>query len=153
MHRLQGKIALITGAARGLGLAIGRRFRDEGATVVVNDLDAGAAERAASELGGMGVAADVSDSAAVDRMLARVGERYGRLDVLVNNAGINGIENEPTRAEEFRGRMLAQAAEIGAGGPIRTHLDFTVESTDESWGACSRCTSTARSTAAARRCG
>ena len=133
MHRLQGKIALITGAARGLGLAIGRRFRDEGATVVVNDLDASAAERAASELGGMGVAADVSDSAAVDRMLARVGERYGRLDVLVNNAGINGTENDPARAEEFRGRMLAQAAEIGAGGPIRTHLDFTVESTDESW--------------------
>jgi 3-oxoacyl-[acyl-carrier protein] reductase len=66
-------------------------------------------------------------------MLARVGERYGRLDVLVNNAGINGIENDPGRAEEFRGRMLAQAAEIGAGGPIRTHLDSTVEETDDAW--------------------
>jgi len=131
--RLRGKIALITGAARGLGFAIGRRFRDEGATVVVNDLDAAAADRAAAELGGLGIAADVADSAAVDRMLARVGERYGRLDVLVNNAGINGIENEPARADEFRGRMLAQAAEIGAGGPIRTHLDFTVEETDASW--------------------
>ena len=131
--RLRGKIALITGAARGLGLAIGRRFRDEGATVVVNDLDAAAADRAAKELGGLGLAADVADSAAVDRMLARVGERYGQLDVLVNNAGINGIENQPDRAEEFRGRMLAQAAEVGAGGPIRTHLDSTVEETDESW--------------------
>src|SRR4051794_7466011 len=115
MHRLDGKVALITGVARGLGLAIARRFRDEGATVVVNDLDATAAERAAAELGGMGHGADVSSSAAVERMLARVGERYGRLDVLVNNAGINGTENDPARAEEFRGRMLAQATEIGAG--------------------------------------
>jgi len=133
VQRLQGKIALITGAGRGLGLAIGRRFRDEGATVVVNDLDAGAADRAAAELGGMVVAADVSDSAAVDRMLARVGERYGRLDVLVNNAGINGIENEPARAQEFRSRMLAQAAEISQGRPVSTHLDFTVEATDAEW--------------------
>jgi NAD(P)-dependent dehydrogenase (short-subunit alcohol dehydrogenase family) len=89
--RLEGKIALITGAGRGLGLAIGRRFRDEGATVVVNDLDAAAADRAAEELGGLGIAADVADSGAVYRMLERVAERYGRLDVLVNNAGINGI--------------------------------------------------------------
>jgi 3-oxoacyl-[acyl-carrier protein] reductase len=66
-------------------------------------------------------------------MLARVGERYGRLDVRVNNAGINGIENEPARAQEFRSRMLAQAAEIGEGRPISTHLDFTVEATDEQW--------------------
>ena len=64
MNRLQGKVALVTGAARGLGLAIGRRFRDEGATVVVNDLHAVAAERAAGELGGVGIGADVGDSAA-----------------------------------------------------------------------------------------
>jgi 3-oxoacyl-[acyl-carrier protein] reductase len=133
MNRLAGKIALITGAARGLGLAIARRFRDEGATVVVNDLHAAAAERAAAEIGGMGIAADVGDSAAVDRMFARVAERFARLDVLVNNAGISGIEHRPAHAAEFRRRLLAQAAEIGAGGPIRTHLDFTVEESDEEW--------------------
>jgi NAD(P)-dependent dehydrogenase (short-subunit alcohol dehydrogenase family) len=80
MDRLQEKIALITGAARGLGLAIGRRFRDEGATVVVNDLDAGAAERAAA--GSAASAWGGRLGLRGRRPLARVGERYGRLDVL-----------------------------------------------------------------------
>jgi 3-oxoacyl-[acyl-carrier protein] reductase len=66
-------------------------------------------------------------------MLARVAARYGRLDVLVNNAGINGIEHRPERAAEFRRRMLAQMAEVAAGGPIRTHFDFTVEEPDHEW--------------------
>jgi NAD(P)-dependent dehydrogenase (short-subunit alcohol dehydrogenase family) len=86
MQRLQGKVALVTGAARGLGLAIARRFRDEGATVIVNDLDAKAAEEAAATIGGVGFGADVSDSAAVNRMFERVTTQFGRLDVLVNNA-------------------------------------------------------------------
>jgi len=88
MGRLQGKVALITGAARGLGLAIGRRFREEGASVILNDLDPVTVEKAASELGGSGIAADVSDSRAVARMFEQVASDHGRLDVLVNNAGI-----------------------------------------------------------------
>jgi len=133
MNRMKDKVALITGAARGLGLAIARRFHEEGATVVVNDLDATAAERAAAEVGGVGFGADVSDSAAVARMFDRVSDRFKRLDVLVNNAGINGLDHRPERAVEFRRKVLAQAGEIAGGGPVRTHLDFTVAESDAEW--------------------
>jgi 3-oxoacyl-[acyl-carrier protein] reductase len=133
MARLEGKVALITGAGRGLGLAMARRFREEGAEVWLNDLSAEGAEKAAAEVGGRGVAADVSDSAAVARMLETVERGSGRLDVLVNNAGINGLEQDPALADRFRSRQLAQMAELTAGGPIRTHLDITVETSDEDW--------------------
>ena len=133
MNRLSGKVALVTGAARGLGLAIARLFRAEGATVVVNDLKAAAAKEAAAAIGGTGVAADVADSAAVEHMFARVAADYGRLDVLVNNAGINGVEHRPERAAEFRRRAVAQAMELAAGGPVRTHFDFTVDEPDAEW--------------------
>jgi 3-oxoacyl-[acyl-carrier protein] reductase len=133
MARLEGKLALITGAARGLGHAMGRRFREEGAEVIVNDLDPEAAAKAAAEIGGTSLAADVSDSAAVAAMFSQVAEQHGRLDVLVNNAGISGIENDPERAADFRERMLAQAAELAAGGPIETHIDSTIDVSDDDW--------------------
>ena len=133
MARLEGKLALITGAARGLGLAMGRRFREEGAEVILNDLDPEAAAKAAAEIGASSLAADVSDSAAVAAMFAEVASRHGRLDVLINNAGINGVENDPERAADFRNRMLAQASEMMSGGPITTHIDATVDASDEDW--------------------
>ena len=133
MARLAGKVALVTGAARGLGLAIGRRFREEGAQVILNDIDAEVVDKAAAEIGATSIAADVSDSAAVREMFGRVAEEHAQLDVLVNNAGINGLEGDPERAAEFRETMLAQAAEVAAGGPIQTHVDLTVETTDEEW--------------------
>ncbi len=133
MNRLQGKVALITGAARGIGLAIAKRFVEEGASVVINDLDPVLAEKAASPLGGIAIAADVSNSAAVARMFEQVAERCGRLDVLVNNAGINGVEGDPALASQFRDKQLKQMAEMAGGGPIVTHLDATVGMTDEAW--------------------
>jgi 3-oxoacyl-[acyl-carrier protein] reductase len=131
--RLEGKVALITGAARGLGASIARLFHAEGASVIVNDLEATAAWDVAAELGGLGVGADVSDSKAVAAMFDRVAARFDRIDVLVNNAGINGVEHRPERAEEFRRKLLTQASELAAGGPVRTHLDFTVDEPDEEW--------------------
>jgi len=88
MGRLQGKTALITGAARGLGAAIARRFTDEGAKVIINDLSLDAARSTAEKLNGHGMAADVSDSASVAAMFAQVSRLVPRLDILVNNAGI-----------------------------------------------------------------
>jgi 3-oxoacyl-[acyl-carrier protein] reductase len=133
MNRLQNKVALVTGAARGLGLAIAQRFHEEGARVYINDLDPEAAEKAAAPLGGRGLAADVSDSAAVARMFEEVATEEGRLDVLVNNAGINGMEGDPEKAERYRSRSLAQMAEVAAGGPVETHTDSTVELDDVDW--------------------
>lgn len=133
MNRLNGKVALITGAARGIGLAIARRFREEGAEVVLNDLDAKAAEKAAAEIGAHALVADVSDSAAVAQMFEQVATKHGRLDILVNNAGINGFDHRPAYAELFRKRLSAQAMELVMGGPVRTHLDLTVQETDEDW--------------------
>jgi 3-oxoacyl-[acyl-carrier protein] reductase len=133
MGRLEGKLALVTGAARGIGAAIARRLRGEGAEVVVNDLDRAAAEKLASELGGDAIAADVSNAAAVQRMFQDLAHRRGRLDVLVNNAGVSGTENQPQRAELLKQRMLQQVQEAAGGGPVETHLDVTVEMTDEEW--------------------
>ena len=134
MDRLQGKIALITGGASGLGAQIGRRFTEEGATVIVNDLRAADAERMAAELGGdsMGIGFDVSDSAAVEAGFKSAAERFGRLDILVNNAGIGLDMPEEERAERER-KTFQQIAERQAGGPIETFVDVTMHMPDERW--------------------
>jgi 3-oxoacyl-[acyl-carrier protein] reductase len=91
--RLQNKVSIITGAANGIGLATAKKFAAEGAIVIVCDLDAAQVERAARELqsgGGMaaGYVVNVTDRASIDAMVADVKIRHGRIDVLINNAGI-----------------------------------------------------------------
>ena len=86
------RTALVTGAARGIGLAIARRLASDGFRVALLDADGSAAEAAAADLGpaALTIHADVTSAAQVSDAVARVVERWGRLDVLVNNAGITG---------------------------------------------------------------
>ncbi len=84
---LEGKVALVTGAAQGIGNAIARGLADEGARIVVADLDS-AEQAAAAFADGVGLTADVADEGQVERMVADTVERCGRIDILVNNAGL-----------------------------------------------------------------
>lgn len=94
MGRIEGKACIVTGAGSGIGKAIAERFAEEGGKVVCVDLNeqtVAATVEGIEQAGGtaMAVAADVSDPQQVDGFVARCFERYGRLDVLVNNAGVN----------------------------------------------------------------
>jgi 2-dehydro-3-deoxy-L-rhamnonate dehydrogenase (NAD+) len=89
---LEGRTALITGAARGIGLAIAERLARDSAKVVLADRDTSAVEASAKRLDGdaFALTADVTRTADVERMVAAARDRWGRLDVVVNNAGITG---------------------------------------------------------------
>jgi NAD(P)-dependent dehydrogenase (short-subunit alcohol dehydrogenase family) len=88
--KLAGKIAVVTGAASGLGRACATLFAQEGATVVVADVQDEAGEAVAKELGGLFVHTDVSDAEDVEKMVSFAVEACDRIDILMNNAGIDG---------------------------------------------------------------
>jgi 3-oxoacyl-[acyl-carrier protein] reductase len=87
--RLKDKVALVTGAGSGFGAGIARRFAEEGARVIVNDVDAASADRVAGELGAgaAAVRGDVTRAADWSTLMDAAQSRFGRLDVVVNNAG------------------------------------------------------------------
>ncbi len=87
---LTGKIAVVTGSSRGLGYAIAEAMIAQGATVVVSSENAEDTAAAAAELGATGIACDVSDDAAIRALVATTVERFGGIDILVSNAGIQG---------------------------------------------------------------
>jgi 2-hydroxycyclohexanecarboxyl-CoA dehydrogenase len=85
--RLEGRTALVTGGAGGIGAATARRLAAEGARVAVGDLDADAAREVAAEIDGVATELDVTDTGSVGRAVAAVADAFGPVDVLVNNAG------------------------------------------------------------------
>ena len=99
--RLEGKVAVITGAASGIGRATALKFAAEGAHVVVADLSDESGEQLAGEIGGLYVHADVTSSSDVEAMYDAAIERFGGLDVLFNNAGISPPDDDSILVTEL----------------------------------------------------
>lgn len=123
--RLDGRLAVVTGGARGIGLAMAQAFSQAGATVVLADRDVDAAERSAAEIVAAGgraaaVGVDVTDHRAVAECAALVEERFGPVDVLAANAGI--VRNEPaldTAPESWRA-----VVDVNLNGVFYTCVEF-----------------------------
>ncbi|MGW4355212.1 3-oxoacyl-ACP reductase [Nocardia sp. NPDC004582] len=94
LQRLQDRVAVVTGGGSGIGLATVRRFAQEGAKVVVADIDAAAGEAAAAEVGGLYVKVDVTDEDQVRAMFQTAVDTYGGLDIAFNNAGISPPDDD-----------------------------------------------------------
>ncbi|AUG82140.1 3-oxoacyl-ACP reductase [Kitasatospora sp. MMS16-BH015] len=93
-NRLEGRVAVITGAGSGIGLATARRLASEGAKVVCADLDERSGKAAALEVGGLFVQVDVTDEEAVKAMYETAVAEYGSLDIAFNNAGISPPDDD-----------------------------------------------------------
>jgi 3-oxoacyl-[acyl-carrier protein] reductase len=127
--RLAGKVAAVTGGGAGIGEAICRRFAAEGASVAAIDVAFDAAQRTIGAIGsGLALAADVSDSAAVDEAFARLERELGPLDILVNNAGAVGVDHVRRVSP-----LLDRQREEAATGRVQTPLDALVRLTDDEW--------------------
>lgn len=110
--RLEGKVAIITGSGRGLGKEAAFLFAEEGAKVVVGDINYESAEEVAAAIGekggeAMAVKLDVTDSASIQAMVDKVLERFGTIDVLVNNAGITADAQLVKMNEDQWDRVIA----------------------------------------------
>ncbi len=102
MDRLKDKVAIITGAASGFGEGMARRFAEEGASIVVADLNAKGAERVAQEIGAnaIAIATDVSQRSEVDEMVHAAQNAFGRVDIMVNNAGFTHRNGDLLKVDE-----------------------------------------------------
>ena len=140
MGKLQDKVAVVTGAGRGIGRAIAEKLTAEGAAVVVSDVDADTARATADDLGGtaVGVHTDVADRDSVAAMIDEARSRFGRIDVLVNNAGFDKVgpfvESDPADWDRIVGinlygvlhtsrAVLPLMAEQGAGAVVNLASD------------------------------
>ena len=116
MNRLNHKVCLVTGAARGIGAAIARAFAAEGAHVVVSDIDEANGRATAEAMGAAWLKLDVRNELDWIGAMARILDSHGRLDVLVNNAGITGLEDGAAHDPEHASLEHWQAVH-------RTNLD------------------------------
>ncbi|MGA1541746.1 MAG: SDR family NAD(P)-dependent oxidoreductase [Ilumatobacteraceae bacterium] len=134
---LDGRVVMVTGGGSGLGQAFAQRLADDGAHVVVADIDEASAGRVATSIGGEVAVFDVADSLAVDEAVDRVVSHHGRIDVMVNNAGIAppasperteiSIANQMKRMEGRTDELIPTDATVGLTDAdwdrmIRVHL-------------------------------
>ncbi len=108
MDRLKGKRTIVTGAASGIGKAIAKRFAQEGAKVLVLDVNPDAAEQTASELGDNAIAmsVDVTNAAQIEAAVNKANEQWGGIDVIVNNAGVGVAAKTAETSEDDWHRVI-----------------------------------------------
>jgi NAD(P)-dependent dehydrogenase (short-subunit alcohol dehydrogenase family) len=123
-YSLSGKVALVTGGARGIGFATAKELVGRGAKVIVVDLHDDAVQQAATQLGAgaLGVAADVTDREAMGDVVATVVERFGGLDVIVANAGIASRGATTLAAEEDQFERVIEVNLLGVWRSVRAAL-------------------------------
>ena len=132
MEDLAGKVAVVTGAASGIGFGLAERFVDEGMKVVLADVEQAALDRAAEELASRGgevlaVATDVSDAVAVDALASATVERFGTYHVVCNNAGVGGAAAPSWKAPEEVWRWVIEVNLWGVINGIRAFVPRLVE--------------------------
>ena len=133
MDRLKNRVALITGGSRGLGASIAKHFFNEGAKIILCDIDIKKANEIANELNGKAYFMDVSDSKNVEDIFSNIKSEFNQLDILVNNAGINGFENRQDLLDDRMKVNNLQNKEFSETGKINSHFDVTVSMTDDDW--------------------
>ena len=132
-NRLNGKTAVITGGAKGLGRSIAEKFYEEGCEIIICDVLSSEAHKVAKNLKGKSFDLDVSDSKKVSSIFNDINNLYDKIDILINNAGINGFENRPDIIEERININKAQIREYSENKTINTHFDVTVNMSDFDW--------------------
>ncbi len=132
MNRFEGKVAAITGAARGIGRGIAERFVSEGARVAILDINAEGATAAASEIGdaAIGIACDVSSADSVQKAVAEIRDRLGDIDILVNSAGYSQIVPIEKTTDDIWDRTL----NINLRGPFLLCRAVVPSMKERGWG-------------------
>lgn len=130
--RFAGKVALVTGAGQGMGRAIARQLAAEGAAVVAIDLNLAAVqETVAGRENSMARSVNIADSGAVAALFAEIDARYGRFDVLVNNAGIGSSKNDGF--DKLLARLGQRGEQQARGEPVTVYPDLIIDMEDEGW--------------------
>lgn len=130
LMELRGKVALVTGGGRGIGAAVARRLAEAGATVVVCGRTEAEIDEVAASVDGVAVAADLGDRASTDAMLAKVAARAGRVDVLVNNAGVAASAPLARTRDESWDHMM----EVNATAAFRITRALAPAMIEAGWG-------------------